>query len=152
HNVSAFYVTTAFVVLGVGAWLVRRGGFAQESRLMVQMALGFLTLFVPLQIFLGDAHGLNTLKHQPAKLAAMEGRWETVAPAPLTPFGIPDQQAERTDYAIDIPYLGSLILTHSLDGEIKGLKDWPPDQRPPVWPVFFAFRVMVGIGFLMLGI
>ena len=152
HNVSAFYVTTGFVVLGVGAWLVRRGGFAPESRLMVGMALGFLSLFVPLQIFLGDQHGLNTLEYQPAKLAAIEGRWETVSPTPLTLFGIPDQQAERNDYAIDIPYLGSLILTHSLTGEIKGLKDWPPDQRPPVWPVFFAFRIMVGIGFLMLGV
>jgi cytochrome d ubiquinol oxidase subunit I len=152
HNVSAFYVTTGFVVLGVGAWLVRRGGFAQESRLMVGMALGFLTVFVPLQIFLGDLHGLNTRDYQPAKLAAMEGRWDTAAPAPLTLFGIPDQEGERIDYAIDIPYLGSLIVTHSLSGEIKGLKDWPPDQRPPVWPVFFAFRIMVGIGFLMLGV
>ena len=152
HNVSAFYVTTGFVVLGVGAWLVRRGGFGRDGRLMVGMALGFLSLFVPLQIFLGDQHGLNTLHYQPAKLAAMEGRWETAAPAPLTLFAIPDQQAERNDYAIDIPYLGSLILTHSLTGEIKGLKDWPPDQRPPVWPVFFAFRIMVGIGFFMLGV
>jgi cytochrome bd ubiquinol oxidase subunit I len=152
HNVSAFYVTTGFVVLGVGAWLVRRGGFGRDGRLMVGMALGFLSLFVPLQIFLGDLHGLNTRDHQPAKLAAMEGRWETLAPAPLTLFGIPDQQAERTDYAVDIPWLGSLIITHSLNGEIKGLKDWPPDERPPVWPVFFAFRIMVGIGFLMLGV
>ena len=152
HNVTAFYVTTGFVVLGVGAWLVRRGGCAPESRLMVGMALGFLTLFVPLQILLGDLHGLNTRDYQPAKLAAMEGRWGTAAPAPLTLFGIPDQQAERNDYAIDIPYLGSLIVTHSLNGAIKGLKDWPPDQRPPVWPVFFAFRIMVGIGFLMLGV
>jgi cytochrome d ubiquinol oxidase subunit I len=151
HNVSAFYVTTGFVVLGVGAWLVRRGGFALESRLMVGMALGFLTLFVPLQIFLGDLHGLNTRDYQPAKLAAMEGRWETAAPAPLTLFAIPDQQSERNDYAVDIPHLGSLIVTHSWNGAIKGLKDWPPDQRPPVWPVFFAFRIMVGIGFFMLG-
>jgi cytochrome bd ubiquinol oxidase subunit I len=152
HNVSAFYVTTGFVVLGVSAWLVRRGGFAQESRLMVGMALGFLALFVPLQILLGDQHGLNTRDYQPAKLAAIEGRWETLAPAPLTLFAIPDQRRERNDYAIDVPYLGSLILTHSLNGEVKGLKDWPPDERPPVWPVFFAFRIMVGIGFLMLGV
>jgi cytochrome d ubiquinol oxidase subunit I len=152
HNVCAFYVTTGFVVLAVGAWFVRRGGFPAESRLMVRMALGFLLLVVPLQIFLGDLHGLNTRDYQPAKLAAMEGRWETAAPAPLTLFAIPDQQAARNDYAVDIPYLGSLIVTHSWNGAIKGLKDWPPDERPPVWPVFFAFRIMVGIGFFMLGV
>jgi len=150
HNVSAFYVTTGFVVLGVGAYLFRRGGFAEESRRMVLMALGFLALFVPLQIALGDLHGLNTRDYQPAKLAAIEARWETTAPVPFTLFAIPDQQGERNLYAIDIPYLGSLILTHSLNGGIKGLKQWPPDERPPVWPVFFAFRVMVGIGLVML--
>lgn len=150
HNVSAFYVTTGFVVLGVGAYLFRRGGFAEEARRMVLMALRFLALFVPLQIALGDLHGLNTRDYQPAKLAAIEARWETTAPVPFTLFAIPDQQGERNLYAIDIPYLGSLILTHSLNGGIKGLKQWPPDERPPVWPVFFAFRVMVGIGLVML--
>ena len=151
HNVAAFYVTTAFVVLGVGAYLVRRGDFAAEARRMVLMALGFLAIFVPLQILLGDMHGLNTREHQPAKLAAIEGRWESASPAPLSLFGVPDQQGERTDYDIEIPYLGSLILTHSLDGEVKGLKEFPADERPPVWPVYFAFRIMVGIGFVMLG-
>jgi cytochrome d ubiquinol oxidase subunit I len=150
HNVSAFYVTTGFVVLGVGAYLFRRGSSVEEARRMVLMALGFLALFVPLQIALGDLHGLNTRDYQPAKLAAIEARWETTAPVPLTLFAIPDQQGERNLYAIDIPYLGSLILTHSLNGGIKGLKQWPPDERPPVWPVFFAFRVMVGIGLVML--
>jgi cytochrome d ubiquinol oxidase subunit I len=150
HNVSAFYVTTAFVVLGVGAWLVRRAAYGEEGRRMMMMALGFLVLFVPLQIFLGDAHGLNTREYQPAKLAAMEGRWDTAAPAPLTLFAIPDQAGERNEYAIEVPYLGSLILTHSLTGTIKGLKEWSADQRPPVWPVFFAFRIMVGIGLIML--
>jgi cytochrome bd ubiquinol oxidase subunit I len=150
HNVSGFYVTTGFVVLGVGAYLFRRGSSVEEARRMVLMALGFLALFVPLQIALGDLHGLNTRDYQPAKLAAIEARWETTAPVPLTLFAIPDQQGERNLYAIDIPYLGSLILTHSLNGGIKGLKQWPPDERPPVWPVFFAFRVMVGIGLVML--
>jgi cytochrome d ubiquinol oxidase subunit I len=150
HNVSAFYVTTGFVVLGVGAYLFRRGSSVEEARRMVLMALGFLAPFVPLQIALGDLHGLNTRDYQPAKLAAIEARWETTAPVPLTLFAIPDQQGERNLYAIDIPYLGSLILTHSLNGGIKGLKQWPPDERPPVWPVFFAFRVMVGIGLVML--
>lgn len=150
HNVSGFYVTTGFVVLGVGAYLFRRGSSVEEARRMVLMALGFLALFVPLQIALGDLHGLNTREYQPAKLAAIEARWETTAPVPFTLFAIPDQQGERNLYAIDIPYLGSLILTHSLNGGIKGLKQWPPDERPPVWPVFFAFRVMVGIGLVML--
>ncbi len=117
---------------------------------MVKMALSFLILFVPLQIFLGDLQGLNTRQYQPAKLAAIEGDWDTTSPTPLTVFAIPNQAAERNDYAIEIPYLGSLVLTHTLRGEIKGLKDFPADQRPPVWPVFFSFRIMVGIGVLML--
>jgi cytochrome d ubiquinol oxidase subunit I len=152
HNVVAFYVTTGFVVLGVGAWLLRRPDFAADGRRILRMAVGFLALFVPLQIALGDMHGLNTAQYQPAKLAAIEGRWESAAPAPLTLWGWPDQQAERTDHALDIPVLGSLILTHSLHGEVRGLKTFPADQRPPVWPVFWSFRVMVGIGLLMLAV
>jgi cytochrome d ubiquinol oxidase subunit I len=152
HNVSAFYVTTGFVVLGVGAYLLRRGGFVAEGQRTVKMALSFLVLFVPLQIFLGDQHGLNTREYQPAKLAAMEGRWDSAAPAPLTLFAIPNQKAERNLLSVEVPYLGSLILTHSLNGEVRGLKEWPASERPPVWPVFFAFRIMVGIGFGMLGI
>jgi cytochrome d ubiquinol oxidase subunit I len=131
---------------------VRRGGATEEARRIVRMALGFLAIFVPLQIVAGDLHGLNTRQYQPAKLAAIEGRWDTASPAPLTLFGLPDQTAERNRYEIAIPVLGSLILTHSLTGEIKGLKDFPADQRPPVAPVFFAFRIMVGIGFVMLGV
>jgi cytochrome d ubiquinol oxidase subunit I len=150
HNVSGFYITTAFVVLGVGAWLVRRRN-SPEGRRMVMMALGFLAIFVPLQMVLGDQQGLNTREYQPAKLAAIEGRWEDASPSPLTLFAIPEQNEERNAYAIDIPVIGSLILTHSLDGEVKGLKDWPANERPPVIPVFFAFRIMVGIAFIMLG-
>jgi cytochrome d ubiquinol oxidase subunit I len=152
HNVSAFYVTTGFVVLAVSAWLVQRPAFATDGRRTFKMALGFLTVFVPLQIALGDMHGLNTAHYQPAKLAAIEGRWETASPAPLTLVGIPEQKAERTAYAVDIPVLGSLILTHSTTGAIRGLKTFPADERPPVAPVFFAFRIMVGLGFLMLGV
>ena len=150
HTVSAFYVTTAFVVLGVGAYLVRGGRFADEGQRIVRMALNFLIVFVPLQIVLGDMHGLNTRQYQPAKLAAIEGDWTTSDPTPLTVFGLPNETAERNDYAIEIPYLGSLILTHSLHGEIKGLKDFPVDRRPPVWPVFFGFRIMVGVAMIML--
>ena len=152
HNVTAFYVTTGFVVLGVGAFLVRRDNSPAEGRRMVMMALGFLAVFVPLQIFLGDLQGLNTRQYQPAKLAAIEGRWDTAAPAPLTLFAIPQQAQARNAAEIEIPYLGSVILTHSLNGTVQGLNDFPADQRPPVLPVFFAFRLMVGIGFLMLGV
>ncbi len=152
HNVTAFYITTGFVVLGVGATLVRRGISTTEAQRMMTMALGFLALFVPLQMVLGDLQGLNTRQYQPAKLAAIEGRWQTAAPAPLTLFGIPDPVRERMDDAIEVPWLGSLILTHSLDGTVQGLSDFPADQRPPVWPVFFAFRLMVAIGLGMFGV
>jgi cytochrome d ubiquinol oxidase subunit I len=151
HTVTAFYITTGFVVLGVGAYLVRRDKSAEEARLMVRMALGLLIVLVPLQMVLGDMHGLNTLEHQPAKLAAIEGRYETSTPTPLTVFGIPDDNAAQMRYAIEIPRLGSLVLTHSWDGEIKGLKNWPADQRPPVAFPFFGFRIMVGVAMLMLG-
>jgi cytochrome d ubiquinol oxidase subunit I len=104
---------------------------------------------VPLQVFLGDQHGLNTLAHQPAKLAAIEARWDTMKGAPLTLFALPDQKAETNHLALDVPLLGSLILTHSPDGEIRGLKDFAPQDRPPVAIPFFAFRIMVGIGLLM---
>lgn len=152
HNVCAFYVTTGFVVLAVGAILARRGDFAEDGRRIFRMALGFLTVFVPVQIMLGDLHGLNTAEHQPAKLAAMEGLWETAAPAPFTLVGFPNQKAERNDYAIEIPVLGSLILTHSANGQVRGLKTFPADERPPVAIVFWAFRIMVGVGLLMLTI
>jgi cytochrome d ubiquinol oxidase subunit I len=150
HNVTGFYITTAFVVMGVGAWLLRRERAANDARTMMRMALDLLILLVPLQMFLGDQHGLNTLEYQPAKLAAIEGRYDTAQPAPLTVFGIPDDAGETMRAAIELPRLGSLVLTHSWDGAIKGLKEWPADQRPPVGPPFFAFRVMVGIACIML--
>jgi cytochrome d ubiquinol oxidase subunit I len=150
HNVTAFYITTGFVVLGVGAYLLRRRQAADEARLMIRMALDLLIVLVPLQIYLGDLHGLNTLEYQPAKVAAMEGHYDTVAPMPLTLFGIPDDEAAVMRDAINIPHLGSLILTHSWNGTIKGLKEWPADERPPVAVPFYAFRLMVGIGLIML--
>jgi cytochrome d ubiquinol oxidase subunit I len=152
HTVTAFFVTTGFVVLGVGAVLVRRPRAYEEGRTMLSMALWLLTVLVPLQIFLGDLHGLNTREHQPAKLAAIEARWETERRVPLTLFAIPDDEAETNHYAIEVPLIGSLILTHELDGEVKGLKDFPKDERPPTVLPFFAFRVMVGIGVIMLAI
>jgi cytochrome d ubiquinol oxidase subunit I len=149
HTVSAFYVTTAFVVLGVGAYTVRRGRSPVEGRVMLRLALWFLAIFVPVQIVLGDMHGLNTLEHQPAKLAAIEGLWDGGRGVPASIIGWPDQAAERNIAEIAIPRVGSLYLTHSWNGEVKGLKDFPPDQRPPVAIVYFAFRIMVGIALLM---
>ena len=152
HTVVAFYVTTGFVVLAVGAYYLRRARFIDESRTMLSMTLWLLTVLVPLQIFLGDQHGLNTLEYQPAKLAAIEARWKTASQVPLTLFAIPDERAETNHYALDIPDLGSLILTHDPNGTVRGLEDWPADQRPPVAIPFFAFRIMVGIGLLMLAL
>ena len=150
HTVSAFYVTTGFVVLGVTAVLLRNGKSREEARLMLSMTLSFLTLMVPLQIFLGDLQGLNTLHHQPAKLAAIEAHWDREARAPLALFAIPDQQAETNHYAIEVPLLGSLILTHDVNGvvPVEGL----PARRPGArHHSFFAFRtrswtpVMLGL-------
>jgi cytochrome d ubiquinol oxidase subunit I len=116
---------------------------------MFGMAMIMAVFVAPLQPIIGDLHGLNTLEHQPAKVAAMEGLWETQRGAPLKLFGWPDQEQERTRYALEIPKLSSLILTHELDGEVKGLKEWPRDDRPPVAWIFWTFRIMVGIGMLM---
>ena len=116
---------------------------------MFSMAMWMAAFVAPIQIIAGDFHGLNTLEHQPAKIAAMEGHYETQRGAPLILFGLPDDEAEVTRYAVEIPKLGSLILTHSLDGEIRGLSDFPEDERPKAALVFWSFRVMVGLGMLM---
>ncbi len=152
HTVVAFYITTAFVVLAVAAYYLRAGRFGEEARIMLSQALGLLTLLVPLQIFIGDAHGLNTLKYQPVKLAAIEARWDTQSRVPLTLFAIPDEAAATNRYALDIPDVGSLILTHDPNGTVRGLKSVPRDEWPPVIFPFFAFRIMVGIGLLMLAL
>jgi len=158
HMVMGCYLTTAFAVAGMSAWmLLRHPHDAPEaklagSRLSMSMALWFATIFVPVQIIIGDLHGLGVLKYQPTKLAAIEGNWERQANMPLRLFAIPDEAAETNHYEIGIPKIGSWILTHAYDGVVPGLKDVPRDQRPPVWPVFFSFRIMVAIGFAMLGI
>jgi cytochrome d ubiquinol oxidase subunit I len=152
HTVVAFYVTTGFVVLGVGAWLIRSARAAPEGRVMVSTTLWLLLVLVPLQVALGDLHGVNTLHYQPAKLAAIEARWDTASRVPLTLFAIPDQKAQTNHLSLDVPVLGSLILTHDPNGTIRGLKEWPRDQQPPVAIPFFAFRIMVGIGLIMLAI
>ena len=128
HNDTGFFVTTGFVVLGVGAWLVRRKRSVPEGQTMMRMALNLLVILVPLQMYLGDMHGRNTLEQQPAKLAAIEGLWDTSGPMPEALFAIPDQAAAKNLYELDIPHLGSLILTHSWNGQVKGLKAWPADS------------------------
>jgi cytochrome bd ubiquinol oxidase subunit I len=152
HMVLAAYLTTAFVVGGVGAWHLLKDNKSPAARKMFSMAMWMAVLVAPLQIAAGDIHGLNTLEYQPAKIAAMEGDYETEKGSALILFGVPDDQAEITRYQIAIPNLGALILTHRLDGEIKGLKSFPKDQRPPAAIVFWSFRIMVGIGFMMLAI
>jgi len=149
HMVMAAYLTTAFVVGGIGAYYLWRKIHVKHARVMFGMAMLMAIFVAPLQPIIGDLHGLNTLEHQPAKVAAMEGLWETQRGAPLKLFGWPDQEEETTKYSIEIPYLSSLILTHELDGEVKGLKEWPKDERPPVALVFWPFRIMVGLGVLM---
>jgi cytochrome d ubiquinol oxidase subunit I len=152
HTVTGFYITTGFVVLGVGAWMLRKGTGSDAAKRMVSLTLWLLMGLVPLQIFLGDAHGLNTLAHQPTKLAAIEANWHRERRAPLTLVAIPDQQAEKNHFAVEVPLLGSLILTHDANGEVPGLTDVPPQDRPPVAIPFFAFRIMVGLGVIMLAI
>lgn len=150
HMLTGAYLTTCFVIGGIGAWYLLRGKHIEHARIMLGMAVWFAFIVAPMQIAIGDLHGLNTLKHQPAKVAAMEGHWETSGNVPLLLFGWPDQEEEVTKYAVEIPNGASLILTHKRDGEIKGLKEWAREDRPPVAIVFWSFRVMVGIGMLML--
>jgi cytochrome d ubiquinol oxidase subunit I len=163
HMLLAAYLTTAFVVGGVAAFhllkerkLRGQPGVAPSpeiqaaTRVMFSMAMWMAAIVAPIQIMAGDAHGLNTLAHQPAKIAAIEGHTESLGKAPLILIGIPNAKEERIDYAISIPYLSSLILTHSLDGVVPGIRSTPVADRPPLGIVFFAFRSMVGIGMLML--
>jgi cytochrome d ubiquinol oxidase subunit I len=152
HTVTAFYITTALVVAGVAAYHLRASRFREEGTTMLKMAFGLLTILVPLQIELGDQHGLNTLEHQPVKIAAIEANWETQGRMPLLLFALPDERAERNRYEIGIPVLGSVILTHDRDGVVQGLKNWKPADRPPVAIPFFSFRIMVGTGVAMLSL
>ncbi|UHQ23156.1 cytochrome ubiquinol oxidase subunit I [Lysobacter sp. 5GHs7-4] len=153
HMVLAAFITTCFVIGGVSAGYLRRGQHVEAARRMLKAAVIFAAITVPAQIFVGDLHGLNAREHQPIKVAAMEAHWENGSEGegvPLILFAVPNEKAERNDYEIAIPKLGSVILTHTLDGEIQPLKSVPPEERPPVKPVFYAFRVMVGLGTAML--
>jgi cytochrome d ubiquinol oxidase subunit I len=153
HTVIAAYLTTAMVVGAVGAFHLLRDPQNERARLIFSMAMWMALVVAPVQAVVGDFHGLNTLEHQPAKVAAMEGHWETQRGAPLILFGMPDMEREETRLALGIPYMGSMILGHSWDAEIRGLKDFPPDARPTNVPlVFWAFRVMVTLGLLMIAL
>ena len=150
HMFTAAYLTTSLVVAAVGARYLLAGRFVEESKTMLRMGIGMVAVLAPLQLVIGDAHGLNTAKHQPVKVAAMEAHWDGSKPADLVLFAWPNEAEERNDYEISIPNIASLIITHDVNGLFKGLKDFAPQDRPPVKPVFFAFRVMVGIGMLMI--
>lgn len=152
HMGIAAFLSSAFLVAAVGAWHLLRGNDSKETKTMFSMALWFIVIAMPLQFLAGDFHGLNTLKYQPTKIAAMEGHWENVGDeaTPLILFGWPDMQAEETKYKLEIPVLGSLILKHSLTEQVPALKEVPPEDRPNVPLVFWSFRIMVGIGMLML--
>lgn len=154
HMVTAAFLATALFVSASAAWHLLRGNRSAEVRKMFSMALWMLLIVAPLQAVVGDQHGLNTLEHQPAKVAAMEGHWENQSGegVPLILFGWPDMEAETTRFAVEIPRLSSLILTHSFDGQIKGLKDFAKEDRPNATIVFWSFRVMVGLGFAMIGL
>ena len=146
HMVTAAYLSTSIVVLAIGARYWLEGRYQEEARVMVRMGLALALILSPLQLLIGDQHGLVTAEYQPAKLAAIEAHWDGAQPGELVLFGIPNEKAERNDYEISIPRLGSLIITHSWSGLFKGLSDFPPQDRPPVWGPFFAFRIMVAIG------
>ncbi|MGH6885198.1 MAG: cytochrome ubiquinol oxidase subunit I, partial [Geminicoccales bacterium] len=130
HMVTACFLTTAFVVAGVSAWHLLRDISTDHARVGLSMAMALIALLAPTQLVIGDLHGLNTQEHQPAKVAAMEAHWETQTGAPLILFAWPDMAAETNRYEVAIPKLGSLILQHDLDGQVHGLKEWPPEDRP----------------------
>ncbi|PHM22699.1 cytochrome ubiquinol oxidase subunit I [Xenorhabdus ehlersii] len=152
HMGTAAFLASAFFIAASAAWHLLKGNDSSAMRKMLSMAMWMILIIAPLQAVIGDMHGLNTLKHQPAKIAAMEGHWEN-HPGEATPlilFGIPNQEAEETRYAVKIPYLASLILTHSLDKQVPALKEFAPEDRPNAFMVFWSFRIMVGLGILMI--
>jgi cytochrome d ubiquinol oxidase subunit I len=153
HTVLAAFLTTAFAVGAVGAWHLLRDSQNVGARKMFSMAMWMAAIVTPIQIFAGDLHGLNTLEHQPAKVMAMEGHFESHPEgAPLILFGIPNSSEKRIDYAIQIPKASSLILKHDPNAPLAGLDTIPDENEPPVGIVFWSFRIMVGLGFAMLGV
>ncbi|MBL4855770.1 MAG: cytochrome ubiquinol oxidase subunit I [Idiomarina sp.] len=149
HMLLAAYLTVAFVVGAVGAWHLLKDKTNAAARKMFSMAMWMALIVAPLQVLVGDFHGLNTQEHQPAKVAAMEGHFHTEARAPLYLFGMPNQETAEVDYALKVPGLASIILKHDIDAEVTGLDQYPREDWPPVATVFWAFRIMVGVGMLM---
>ncbi|GLZ84103.1 cyanide insensitive terminal oxidase [Metapseudomonas resinovorans] len=152
HMATAAFLATAFFVGASAAWHLLRGRDNPGIRKMLSMAMWMALLVAPVQAFIGDLHGLNTLKHQPAKIAAMEGHWDNSSgeATPLILFGWPDMEREETRFKVEVPYLGSLILTHSLDKQVPALKEFPKEDRPNSTVVFWSFRIMAGLGMLMI--
>ncbi|KAA1181316.1 cytochrome ubiquinol oxidase subunit I [Photorhabdus heterorhabditis] len=152
HMCTAAFLASAFFIAASAAWHLLKGNDSTAMKKMLSMSMWMILVIAPLQALIGDAHGLNTLKHQPAKVAAMEGHWENLPgeATPLILFGVPDMEREETRYAVEIPYLASLILTHSIDKQVPALKEFPPEDRPNALMVFWSFRVMVGLGMLMI--
>lgn len=152
HMMLASFLTGSFLIAGGSAYKMLKGDQSQATKKALASALGFAMILTPAQAFVGDLHGLNTLENQPAKIAAIEGIWETEEGAPLLLFALPDSDAQTNHFEIGIPKLASLILTHELDGELQGLNEFAEDGHAPVFPVFWSFRVMVGLGLLMMGV
>lgn len=152
HMILASYLTTAFVIAGISAWYLLKQRHVAIAKFCFSLALWGALVVAPIQMFIGDMAGLNVYKHQPMKLAAMEGRWDTMQSAPLILFAIPDSRAEKNHWEIKIPYLASLITTHSLDGVVPGLKEVSAEDRPVVGATFYGFRIMVGIGLWLFAI
>ncbi len=149
HMLIASFLTVAFLLAGISAYRALRGSKSTANAAVLRMAIITAAILIPLQMVVGDSHGLNTLQYQPAKVAAMEGIWNTEKGAPAVIFAIPNSKEQKNDFEISIPQLASFYLTHSFTGEVQGLKAFP-DKSPPVAPVFFAFRIMVGVGVLMM--
>ncbi|HHJ1146397.1 TPA: cytochrome ubiquinol oxidase subunit I [Proteus mirabilis] len=152
HMGVAAFLASAFFIAASASWHLLKGNKTSAMKKMLSMSIWIILILAPIQALIGDMHGLNTLKHQPAKIAAIEGHWQN-NPGEATPlilFGIPEMNEEKTKYALQIPYLGSLILTHSLDKQVPALKEFPKDDRPNSLIVFWSFRIMVGLGMLMI--
>jgi cytochrome d ubiquinol oxidase subunit I len=150
HMLNAAYLTTGFVVLAVGARFLVAGKYVEEGRTMLRMAIGLTAVLAPLQLVIGDQHGLDTLAHQPLKIAAMEAHWDGSKPGDFDIFAWPDEESGVNRFAISIPKGASLILTHRMNGLFQGLNSVPPAERPPVKLVFFSFRIMLALGFFMI--
>ena len=150
HSLTASYLTVSLLIAGISSYFLIKKMSVETAKKGLSIALLVLTLLAPLQIYLGHEHGLNTKEYQPVKIAAMEGLWDTTKGAPLVLFAIPDEELQTNKYVVEIPKLASFVLTNDFNGEVKGLNDFKTDERPPLLAVFFAFRVMVGLGMLFL--